>query len=99
MFAGIIQAVGTISKLAWESNDSLRLTIATPEAAQWAKLGASIACNGICLTVVAGDAGHFEVQLSPETLARTTAAHWRQRGRLNLEPSLKLGDTIDGHFV
>ena len=99
MFAGIIQAVGTIDRLTWESDSSLRLSIATPHAASWAKLGASIACNGVCLTVVAGDAGHFEVQLSPETLARTTAANWQQGGRLNLEPSLKLGDTIDGHFV
>lgn len=99
MFAGIIQAIGTIDRLTWESNSSLRLTIATPHAASWARLGASIACNGVCLTVVAGDAGHFEVQLSPETLARTTAASWQQGGRLNLEPSLKLGDTIDGHFV
>jgi riboflavin synthase len=99
MFAGIIQAVGTIDRLTWESDSSLRLSIATPHAAAWAKLGASIACNGICLTVVAGDAGHFEVQLSPETLACTTAASWQVGSRLNLEPSLKLGDTIDGHFV
>jgi riboflavin synthase len=99
MFAGIIQAVGQIQALVWESEQSLRLTVTTPEAANWSVLGASIAHNGICLTVVGSDAASFDVQLSPETLACTTAGNWQVGDAVNLEPSLRLGDSIDGHLV
>jgi riboflavin synthase len=66
-------------------------------------LGASIACSGICLTVVGsgrdGERTWFEIDVGAETLVRTTAASWRPGSRLNLERSLKIGDELGGHMV
>jgi riboflavin synthase len=66
-------------------------------------LGASIACGGPCLTVVergiAGNRSHFDVEASPETLARTTLARWVPGTRVNLERPLKVGDELGGHIV
>ena len=66
-------------------------------------LGASIACSGPCLTVVErgtkGNRGYFDVEVSPETLARTTLGAWRPGTRVNLERSLKIGDELGGHLV
>jgi len=65
--------------------------------------GASIACNGVCLTVVAsgveGDKTWFEVDAAAETLGMTTARHWAVGTRLNLERALKIGDELGGHIV
>jgi riboflavin synthase len=65
--------------------------------------GASIACNGVCLTVVGsgtkGERTWFEVDAAAETLGMTTARHWRQGTRLNLERALKIGDELGGHIV
>jgi len=65
--------------------------------------GASIACNGVCLTVVASEAAQgrtwFEVDTAAETLAMTTAKHWKVGTRLNLERALKIGDELGGHIV
>ncbi len=128
MFSGIISDIGrvvAIDKLASSSADvsDWRITIASGLPAEKCRLGASVACNGVCLTIAelvradgavnvnsadGADASsssssdaplQFMVQAGLTTRARTTVASWREGMRLNLEGSLSLGDTIDGHLV
>lgn len=101
MFTGIVTAIGTVSKV--EQRGDLRLAIACPLDPETMDIGASIACSGVCLTVVdrggtKGDA-HFLVDVSSETTSRTAADMWIEGARLNLEPSLRLGDELGGHIV
>ena len=101
MFTGIVTAIGTIA--AREERGDLHLRIACPWDPAAIAVGASIACAGVCLTVVerggtAGDAW-FAVDVSAETLSRTAAGSWEQGARLNLEPSLRVGDELGGHIV
>ncbi|WP_159981969.1 MULTISPECIES: riboflavin synthase [unclassified Novosphingobium] len=101
MFTGIVTAVGTIRE-ARQAGD-LRAVIACPFDPAGIAMGASIACSGVCLTVVdkggtAGDAW-FAVDISGESVARTVPARWQQGRHLNLEPALKLGDELGGHIV
>ena len=103
MFTGIVTDLGTV--LGVEARDATlrRLRIGTVYDPATIALGASIACNGICLTAVgkggeAGD-GWFEVDAAAETLARTTLAAWRVGDRINLERALKIGDELGGHIV
>jgi riboflavin synthase len=97
MFTGLIQDQGTITRITHEGDTAI--TIAPKAKAFTYGLGDSIACNGICLTVTHFDADSFTVQLSAETLAVTTANHWKAFDSVNLEPSLRLGDTLGGHLV
>lgn len=101
MFTGIITAIGTIRE-ARQTGD-LRAVIACPFDPAGIAIGASIACSGVCLTVVdkggtAGDAW-FAVDISAESVARTVPGRWAEGARLNLEPALKLGDELGGHIV
>lgn len=101
MFTGIVTAIGTIA--AAEQRGDLRLRITAPLDPARIDIGASIACSGVCLTVVerggtAGDAW-FDVDLSGETVSRTVPGMWHARQQLNLEPSLRLGDELGGHIV
>lgn len=101
MFTGIITAIGTVSHV--EQRGDLRLRIDCPYDPADIAIGASIACSGVCLTVVdrggvAGDA-HFTVDVSHETVSRTASGTWQQNARLNLERSLRVGDEIGGHIV
>ena len=101
MFTGIVTAVGTVRRV--EQRGDLRAVIACPYDPAGIAIGASIACSGICLTVVdrggtAGDAW-FAVDVSAETLARTAPDRWREGARLNLETALRLGDELGGHIV
>lgn len=101
MFTGIVTAIGTIA--AAEQRGDLRLRISAPLDPARIDIGASIACSGVCLTVVerggtAGDAW-FDVDLSGETVGRTVPAMWETGARLNIEPSLRLGDELGGHIV
>ena len=101
MFTGIVTAIGTIERV--EQRGDLRVTIRCPFDPARIAIGASIACSGVCLTVVeksriAGDA-RFAVDVSAETLARTAEGMWREGRKLNLEPSLRLGDEMGGHIV
>jgi riboflavin synthase len=96
MFSGIIQTIGRVVALVPQGEGvrlSIKHALATPA------LGASIACNGVCLTVVSVDAGAFSVDVSPETLRCTSFQHVQVGSRLNLEPSLRLGQSVDGHLV
>ena len=102
MFTGIITDVGTV--LAQRQHGDLRLRIATSYDVEQIDIGASIACEGICLTVVAlGDEpqGWFEVDMSAETVSRTSAGQtgWPVGKRINLERALRVGDELGGHIV
>lgn len=98
MFTGIVTDIGTIRKVE-PRNDVRRLTIATIYDTGTIDLGASIACSGVCLTVVATQPDAFEVEAAPETLAVTSARDWVAGRRLNLERALKIGDELGGHIV
>jgi len=101
MFTGIVTAIGTITSVAQQGD--LRIVIACPFDPAKIAIGASIACSGVCLTVVerggtAGDAW-FAVDVSAETISRTAHGMWVHGRRINLEPSLRLGDELGGHIV
>ncbi len=101
MFTGIVTAIGTIA--AAEQRGDLRLRITAPLDPARIDIGASIACSGVCLTVVerggsAGDAW-FDVDLSGESVSRTVPGMWEAGAALNIEPSLRLGDELGGHIV
>ncbi len=101
MFTGIVTAIGTIQSV--EQRGDLRVTISCPFDPATIAIGTSIACSGVCLTVVdrggqAGD-GWFAVDVSAETVARTARDMWHEGRRVNLEQSLKLGDELGGHIV
>ena len=97
MFTGIVTDVGTVRSA--EQRGDVRLVIGTGFDLGDVALGASIACSGVCLTVVDKGADWFAVDLSAETLSRTAADLWREGAKLNLERSLRLGDELGGHIV
>jgi riboflavin synthase len=102
MFTGIVTDVGTVRSA--EQRGSLRLVIGTAYDLDSIDLGASVACSGVCLTVVdkgpgGDDDNWFSVDVSAETASKTAAEHWRQGARLNLERALRLGDELGGHIV
>lgn len=101
MFTGIVTAIGTIRET--RQAGDLHAIIACPYDPAQMDVGASIACSGVCLTVVdkggqAGDAW-FAVDISGETVSRTVPGRWEAGNRLNLEPALRLGDELGGHIV
>ncbi len=100
MFTGIITDIGTV--LALDQQGDLRARIGTGYDAAGIDIGASIACNGVCLTVVAlgtTPQNWFDVQISAETVSKTNLAGWAVDTRLNLERALKVGDELGGHIV
>lgn len=101
MFTGIVTAVGTIREL--HDKGDLRVVIACPYDPAQIAIGASIACSGVCLTVVdrGGEAGDawFAVDVSGETISKTAQDQWCAGRKLNLEQALKLGDELGGHIV
>jgi riboflavin synthase len=97
MFTGIVTDVGTVRKA--EQRGDLRLQIGTGYDTSTIDLGASIACSGVCLTVVDKGDDWFAVDVSGETRSRTGSEMWREGARLNLERSLRLGDELGGHIV
>ena len=104
MFTGIVTDIGEIVSLKPTAQGQLhRLRIACHYERATIADGASIACNGVCLTVVASgvEAGStwFEVDTAAETLCLTTAKYWTVGTRLNLERALKIGDELGGHLV
>src|SRR4030081_3710388 len=104
MFTGIVTDVGEIVSLTPTAQGQLhRLRIACRYDRTGIADGASIACNGVCLTVVAsgvaGDTTWFEVDAAAETLGMTTAKHWSVGTKLNLERALRIGDELGGHSV
>ena len=104
MFTGIVTDIGEITALTPIAQGQLhRLRIACRYDRAGIADGASIACNGVCLTVIAsgttGGRTWFEVDAAAETLAMTTARQWQVGTRLNLERALKIGDELGGHIV
>ena len=104
MFTGIITDIGEIASLTSQAQGQLhRLRIACRYDRATIADGASIACNGVCLTVVASgvDGGKtwFDVDAGAETLRMTTAKSWGKGQKLNLERALKIGDELGGHIV
>lgn len=101
MFTGIVTAIGKIKKV--DQRGDLRLTIAAPLDPDNIAIGASIACSGVCLTVVerGGTKGNawFNVDVSSETMSCSMADMWNEGAILNIEPSLRVGDEIGGHIV
>ena len=97
MFTGIVTDIGTVRSA--EQRGDLRLVIGTAYDLDSIDLGASIACSGVCLTVVDKGGDWFAVDVSAETSSRTAAAHWREGAKLNLERALRLGDELGGHIV
>ena len=103
MFTGIITDVGRVVSVADHGAGLRRIRMACSYDVETIALGASIACSGPCLTVVAtgrdGAQGWFEVDAAAETLRLTTVADWQPGRRINLERALKIGDELGGHIV
>jgi riboflavin synthase len=97
MFTGIITDVGRVTAV--EERGDLRLRIGCGYDMAGVDLGASIACSGVCLTVVDKGEDWFAVDVSQETIRRSAPELWREGARLNLERSLRLGDELGGHIV
>jgi riboflavin synthase len=99
MFTGIVSSLGTL-----QERDGSRFLIASPYKRGSLEEGASIACDGCCLTIVdigkaKGNGAQFAVEVSNETLERTTLGTWQAGHRINLERPLSLGDELGGHLV
>jgi riboflavin synthase len=103
VFTGIVSDIGEILDVSEQAEGLRRLTIGSGYDPETIDIGASIACAGICLTVVArgrqAGGAAFSVDAAAETLRVTTAGSWRRGTKLNLERSLRLGDELGGHLV
>lgn len=96
MFTGLIRTQGTIRRVDMRGDCMMTIAMREPLALE---IGASIAVNGVCLTVIKIDDNAFKVSLSAETMNRTTAKDWAVGTIVNLEPALAVGDALGGHFV
>ena len=97
MFTGIITDIGQIEQLGQRGD--LRARIATSYDMARVDMGASIACDGVCLTVVNKGQGWFDVDISAESVSKTNISDWVQGHRINLERALRVGDELGGHIV
>jgi len=98
MFTGIITHVGHVRSRT-DGNGDARFVIDAPFDTSEVALGASICCSGACLTAVETDGTGFTVDVSAETLSRTTLGDWQPGTPINLERALKVGDELGGHIV
>lgn len=96
MFTGLVTDLGTIERVTHGSVTDLWIGSSYPGDFE---LGESIACDGVCLTVVEFEGKRFKVQAAPETLRRTTLGSWAPGTRVNLERALRMGDRLGGHWV
>jgi len=99
MFTGIVEEMGEVRAVRLDQERDNTLTIGCTTAIEDAKLGDSIAVNGVCLTVTDLDADGFTVGVSPETLRRTSLGDLKAGSPVNLERSLRLGGRMGGHYV
>ncbi|MGD8327594.1 MAG: riboflavin synthase [Sphingomonadales bacterium] len=97
MFTGIITDVGEVRSI--EDRGDIRMVIATHYDTASIDLGASIACSGVCLTVVEKADDWFSVDISHETLSKTNLGDWSAGTKVNLERALRVGDELGGHIV
>ena len=98
MFSGIVEKTGIIKKIE-NREKKIYFTIAARNFLRDIKIGSSISCEGVCLTVVKKTKNSFDVELMPETLNLTKFADSKIGDLINLEKSLKVSDRVDGHFV
>jgi len=98
MFSGIIEAVGTVGQIT-RQDDKARMRVDTDASFADFELGESIAVNGVCLTVVAAQENSFAVDMTTETLNRTSFKQVGENSRVNLEKALTPSKKISGHFV
>lgn len=97
MFTGIVQDIGSVRSI--EKQGDWRIVIDTGLDLSRTLIGASIACSGCCLTVVEKEERVFAVNVSAESLSKTTIGGWITGTKINLEPALKMGDELGGHMV
>ncbi len=100
MFTGIITDIGLVRDI--ERRGDLHVRIGTALDVADIDIGASIACDGVCLTVTdtgADEGGWFDVDISTETVSKTTLGDWKPGRRINLERALRVGDELGGHIV
>lgn len=97
MFTGIVTDIGTVTKL--DQQGDLRARIETAYDTSRVDIGASIASDGVCLTVIDLGPDWYDVQISAETVAKTNLDSWVIGKKLNLERALKVGDELGGHIV
>lgn len=98
MFTGIIEGLGSIKEIQSSARGS-QVTVEADFVLEQTKIGDSIAVSGACLTVVVLDGKRFKVDVSPETLEKTTFSKARIGDRVNIERALRLSDRLDGHLV
>ena len=98
MFTGLIREVGRVAAVDGDA-DGVRLTIDAPETARNARLGDSVALSGVCLTVVECGDGRLAFDAVPETLARSSLQTLEPGSRVNVEPALRAGEPLGGHYV
>jgi len=98
MFTGLVEGVGRVQK-AVRSGGDMVLTVAPPFAADRVRIGDSLCVNGACLTVTRGRAGSLEMDVSAETVSRSTLGSFRAGTPVNLERALRLSDRLGGHLV
>jgi riboflavin synthase len=98
MFTGIVQDIGIVTDIVKSGDWLIKIKTDKLSLAE-TKIGASISCAGVCLTVIEKSQNIFNVQVSAETLSKTTIARWGIGTGINLEPALRLGDELGGHMV
>lgn len=98
MFTGIIEAVKAVKSIRTVSGKT-NVTITRPDNFSDLKVSSSIACNGICLTVIELDKESFTVEIMNETMKKTNAGKWKNGELINLERALQIGNRLDGHWV
>jgi len=98
MFTGLVPATGTVTDLT-RSEAGLRIAVECAAIAARVKIGDSVAVNGICLTVSSLDGGLLHFDAIAQTIGRTTLGAWQRGTRVHLEPALRLGDPLGGHWV
>jgi riboflavin synthase len=97
VFTGIVRELGTVASV--EGETSVRLELDAPATAAEVQVGDSVAISGVCLTVVGIDGGRIAFDAVPETLSRTSLGSLRPGSRANVEPALRAGEPLGGHYV
>lgn len=100
MFTGIITNIGTVQNLVYSSNQDLLITInLSDQTNRNLETGCSIACNGVCLTLVRQELSNLFFQASAKTLSKTNIKNWQIGDKINIEFALRMGDELGGHLV
>jgi riboflavin synthase len=98
MFTGLIREIGTVQRVVSASGGK-EFVVHAPKTASELQLGDSVAVNGVCITITNATSDEFQFTAAEETLKKTNLSAWRIGTKVNLERPLKLGDSLDGHWV